>query len=69
MGVIGGLGIVVIGVTGFVAGCRGVGVPRGRAGEAVDDVVVRPGPMRLAARIYWVRAACCSGVAVPFATA
>ena len=66
---IGVLGIVVIGVTGFVAGCRGAGVPRGRAGGAVEDIVVLPGPMRLAARIYCVKAACCSGVAVPFATA
>jgi len=69
MVVIGVLGIVVIGVTGFVEGCRGAGVPRGRTGGAVDGVVVLPGPMRLAARIYCVRAACCSGVAVPLATA
>lgn len=62
--VIGVFGMVVIGVTGFITGTEelfgaGVGVA----------TVVLPGPIKLAARIYWVSAACCSGVAVLFATA
>ena len=53
------------GVVGVARG-RDVGVGVGVAGVVNEDLEV---PKRLAARIYCVRAAFCSGVAVLFATA
>jgi len=57
------LGIVVTGVIGFGAAGEGV------AGAEAAAAAVFAGPKRLAARIYCANAACCSGVAVLFATA
>jgi len=64
-----GLGIVVTGVIGFPTTGRGSTPTAGEDAPPPPPIAVFAGPKRLAARIYCAKAACCSGVAVLFATA